>query len=105
MDQRPGRQGAGRHHPADCRVEQRCAFERTQQLGEAGQAGWTAAEIATIKGAGLFGRLGASAAVLDFAGACMAAPQVPGSVLAAARVTLSDRGLAMVIVLVGHYTP
>ncbi len=81
----------------------RSAFERMQHLGEAGRAGWTAAEIATIEGPGTFDGLGAFAAVLAFVDACVASPEVPDDVFAAARAALGDRDLVTLIVLVGHY--
>ncbi len=81
----------------------RCPFERMQHLGQAEQAGWTAAEIATIEGRGPFGSLGTFGAVLDFVDSCVAAPQVADDIFTAARAVLSDRDLATVVVLVGHY--
>ena len=80
-----------------------CAFERMQHLGEAGKAGWTTDEIGTIEGRGPLDALGTFAAVLRFVDACVASPRVPDGVFAAARDMLSDRDLATVIVLVGHY--
>ena len=81
----------------------RCAFERMQHLGEAARAGWTAADIAVVEGPGPFNGLGAFASVLAFVDACVAAPRVPDDIFAAARAVLSDRDLATVVVLVGHY--
>ncbi len=80
-----------------------CAFERMQHLGEAGKAGWTPTEIAAIEGQEPFDSLGAFAAVLGFVDACVASPRVPDDIFAAARTMLSDRDLATVIVLIGHY--
>ena len=80
-----------------------CAFERMQHLGEAAKAGWTAGDIAVLEGSGPFSSLGAFAPVLSFVDACVASPRVPDDVFAAARAVLSDRDLATVIVLVGHY--
>ena len=80
-----------------------CAFERMQHLGEATKAGWTAGDIAVVEGSGPFTSLGAFAPVLAFVDACVAAPHVPDAIFAAARAVLSDRDLATVIVLVGHY--
>ena len=80
-----------------------CAFERMRHLGEATKAGWTTPEIALIEGPGPVTDLGGFAAVLAFVDACVAAPRVPDDIFAAARTVLSDRDLATVIVLVGHY--
>lgn len=80
-----------------------CAFERMQHLGEAARAGWTAGDIATLEGPGPYTSLGAFAPLLAFVDACVAAPCVPDNIFAAARTVLSDRDLATVIVLVGHY--
>ena len=41
--------------------------------------------------------------LLAFVDACIASPRVPDDVFAATRAVLSDRDLATVIVLVGHY--
>ena len=80
-----------------------CAFERMQHLGEAAKTGWTAPEISVIEGPGPFTSLGAFAPVLAFVDACVATPRVPDDIFAAARTVLSDRDLATVVVLVGHY--
>lgn len=80
-----------------------CAFERMQHLGEAAKVGWTDDAIAVLEGPGPFTSLGAFAPVLAFVDACIASPRVPDDVFAATRAVLSDRDLATVMVLVGHY--
>ena len=79
------------------------AYERMQHLDQAKKVGWSDAEIAAIEfheKAPVPERL---APILAFVDACIASPRVPDETFAAAREVLSDRDLATVIVLVGHY--
>ena len=82
-------------------------YERMQHLGQAGKVGWSEADIAAIESghaAALPSDVAAVLApVLAFVDACVAAPTMPDAVFAAARGVLSDRDLATVVLLVGHY--
>lgn len=79
------------------------AYERMQHLAQARKNGWSDRQITAIEN-GDYAVLPADfAAVLRFADECVAAPHVSGPVFAAARAVLSDRDIATLIVLVGHY--
>ena len=78
------------------------AYERMQHLKQAEQAGWTPGQITAIE-TGRFDEFDfATAAALRFADGCMA-NAVSDETFADARTSLGDRGVATVIVLVGHY--
>ncbi|MDQ2802831.1 MAG: carboxymuconolactone decarboxylase family protein [Pseudomonadota bacterium] len=79
------------------------AYERMQHLGQAEKAGWTATEIAAIEAGDLSGVPSEFAAVLKFVDECVATPRVSDAVFAEASRALSNRALATVILLVGHY--
>lgn len=79
------------------------AYERMQHLDQARKVGWSDEQIASIEAGEWEGVPDAVSAVLDFVDSCVATPHVPDDVFAAARALLSDRDLATLIVLVGHY--
>jgi len=79
------------------------AYERMEHLEQAQKVGWRTAEIAAIE-AGDAGPLpDAFAALMAFVEACVSSPRVADSLFAEARSVVSDRDLATVILLVGHY--
>ncbi len=83
---------------------QNSAYERFHHLGQAQRLGWTSEQITAIeRGAGGEVLPEELRVVLDLVDKLTAAPVVPDSVTAAARTVLSDRQLATVVVLVGHY--
>jgi len=82
------------------------AYERMQHIDQAQKAGWTVEAIEAIE----MGVTGVAAslptefvALIEFVDACVAAPEVSGAVFDAARKLLTDRDLATVILLIGHY--
>lgn len=79
------------------------AYERMQHLGQVEKAGWTAAEIAAIE-AGNFSSLRSDVgAVLRFVDECVANLRVSDPTFVAVRELLSDRDIATLILLAGHY--
>ena len=79
------------------------AFERQQHLGEAKKAGWTTQEIAAIEAGDPSDSLGEFTPILRFVDACVAMPRVSDAVLASVQKQLSNREVASLIILVGHY--
>ena len=79
------------------------AFERMQHFGEAQKAGWTDAEIAAIESGDPSEMLGDFVTIIRFVDECVAAPRVSDATFARARELLSDRDIATLILLVGHY--
>ncbi len=79
------------------------AYERMQHSGQAEKAGWSSADIAAIEAGALEGLPGDTAAVLRFVGECVADPRVSDPTFTAVRALLSDRDIATLILLVGHY--
>lgn len=79
------------------------AYERMQHLEQAGKVGWSASDIAAIEHSKLSGLPDAFRAVLAFVDECVASPQVSDATFAEAKAVLSDRDIATVILLVGHY--
>jgi len=79
------------------------AYERMQHLAEAKKVGWSGSDIAAIEQADSVALPENFRPVLAFVDACVAAPRVPDATFAAARRVLSDRDIATVILLVGHY--
>ena len=79
------------------------AYERMQHLGQAARVGWSDHDIDAIE-TGEYSALRASlAAVLPFVDECVATAQVSAHAFAQIKSVMSDRDLATVIVLVGHY--
>ena len=79
------------------------AYERMQHLGQAEKAGWSSADIAAIEAGELEVLPHDATAVLRFVAECVAAPRVSDPAFAAVRALLSDRDIAALILLVGHY--
>ncbi len=79
------------------------AYERMQHLEQAKKAGWTPAEIAAIEAGDFSGALSEFAPVLRFTDECVAVPRVSDAVFAEIKGMLSDREIATVILLIGHY--
>jgi len=79
------------------------AYERMQHLEQARKVGWSGAEIAAIE-AGQFALLPADMAIgMQFADECVTQGNVSDETFAAAQAVLSQRDLATMILLVGHY--
>ncbi len=79
------------------------SYERMQHLEQAKNVGWSDAEIAAIEAHEEASVTGELKPILAFVDACVATPRISDDTFAAARKVLSDRDLATVIVLVGHY--
>ena len=78
-------------------------YERLQHLGQARAAGWSDAEIDAIERGDLSALPDGFAAMLPFIDECVAMPRVSDAAFAACRAVLSDREIATVVLLVGHY--
>ena len=79
------------------------AYERMQHLEQAQKAGWTAAAIAAIEAGDLSDVPGEFIPVLKFVDECVATPRVSDAIFSDVKRTLSDRDIATVILLIGHY--
>ncbi len=79
------------------------AHERMQRLGQAEKAGWSTADIAAIEAGELNALSSKAAAVLRFVAKCVANPRVSDPTFAAVRALLSQRDIATLSLLVGHY--
>ena len=79
------------------------SYERMQHLEQAHEVGWSDEQIAAIETGKVTSAEQTLEPILAFVDACVAGPQVADSIFAAAKSVLSNRELATVIVLVGHY--
>ena len=79
------------------------AYERMQHLEQARKVGWSASDIAAIEDGELFSLPSPFQAVLLFVDECVASPHVSDATFAGAKAVLSDRDIATLILLVGHY--
>ena len=79
------------------------AYERMQHLEQAKKVGWSDEEIAAIEASEEASVAEQLKPIFAFVDACVAAPRMSDKIFDAARVVLSDRDLATITVLVGHY--
>ena len=79
------------------------AFERMQHLGQARKSGWTHEEVAALESGDATSLPPSFVPILRFVDECVASPRVSDATFDAAREELSDRDLATLILLVGHY--
>jgi len=79
------------------------AYERMQHLDQARKVGWGESDIAAIESSLEEVEDPDLRAILAFADACVAGPSVPDELFAGIGRVLSDRDVATVILLVGHY--
>ncbi len=78
-------------------------YERMQHLEQAEKAGWSAAQIVAIETGDVVGLPEDFAFVVPFVDECVATPRVSDAAFEAVRGRLSNRDIATLILLIGHY--
>ena len=79
------------------------AYERMQHIGEAHRSGWSTTEIAAIQAGDFHALPEEYTPVMKFVDECVACPRVSDTTFANAKEILSERDLATILLLVGHY--
>ena len=79
------------------------AYERMQHLEQAKKVGWSESDITAIERGELSNLPSTFQAVLAFVNECVASQQVSDATFASAKAVLSNRDIATLILLVGHY--
>jgi alkylhydroperoxidase family enzyme len=79
------------------------AFERMQHLDEVRKKGWTDADIAAIERGDALALPPSFAPLLGFVDELVAGTRVSDAMFAMVRAQLSDRDVATLVLLVGHY--
>lgn len=79
------------------------AYEQMQHSEQVLKAGWTKEQVEAIKQGRLSDLPDRDATILRFVDACVATQRVPDDAFDAIRELVSDKDLATIILLVGHY--